>query len=74
MRRELAYGLDPAAVCTLEAARAPLGLSLRGVLRTCRVARTVAALDGRSTVIAADIQEALQFRHEALGCWHSTDC
>jgi len=72
-RRVRAYGLEPAALQTLEAARVPLGLSLRGVLRTCRVARTVAALDGRVTVIAADVGEALQFRHETLGCWYAAE-
>ena len=72
-RRVRAYGLGPGALRTLEAAREPLGLSLRGVLRTCRVARTVAALDSRLTVTAADVREALQFRHEALGCWHSAE-
>ncbi|HOX25284.1 MAG TPA: YifB family Mg chelatase-like AAA ATPase [Candidatus Krumholzibacteria bacterium] len=72
-RRVAAYGLDPGAVAQLDAARKPLGLSVRGVLRTCRVARTVAALEGRRTVAAADVREALLYRHEALGCWRAAE-
>lgn len=72
-RRVVGFGLEPAAVAQLAAARGPLGLSVRGILRTCRVARTVAALDGRAAVTAADVREALQYRHEALGCWRAAE-
>lgn len=61
------YGLDAGALEVLERARRPLGLSIRGLLRACRVARTIAALAGRRPVTAGDLQEALQFRHEANG-------
>jgi predicted ATPase with chaperone activity len=68
-----AHGLETGALRVLEAARGPLGLSLRGILRTCRVARTAAALHGRLTVTAADVREALQYRHEALGGWAAAE-
>ncbi len=72
-RRVRAYGLDNGAIRVLDDARLPLGLSPRGILRTSRVARTVAALDGRLTVTAPDVREALQYRHEALGCWRAAE-
>jgi len=72
-RRIQAYGLDGGAVAILEQARRPLGLSLRGVLRTCRLARTAAALDGLLTVSARHVRESLRYRHEALGCWRATE-
>jgi len=72
-RRARGYGLDLAALDALAAAQRPLGLSARGLLRTCRVARTAAALDGRRQVTAADVQEALLYRHEALGCWRAAE-
>jgi magnesium chelatase family protein len=72
-RRASGYGLDGAALAVLEAARRPLQLSVRGVLRSCRVARTAAALGGRREVSARDVREALQFRHEALGCWAAAE-
>jgi magnesium chelatase family protein len=65
-RRVCGYGLETEAVACLEAARPPLGLSPRGVLRTCRVARTAAALEGALTVAPRHVREALQFRREAL--------
>jgi magnesium chelatase family protein len=65
-RRVRGYGLDEAAVTVLEQSRQPLGLSLRGLLRTGRVARTIAALAGRRRVEADDVREALQFRAEAV--------
>lgn len=66
-RRLRGYGLAADALAVLEEVRRPLGLSIRGLLRTCRVARTVAALDGRREIQAADVREALLYRHEASG-------
>jgi magnesium chelatase family protein len=63
-RQVRAYGLRPAAVDILEAARRPLALTTRGVLRSCRVARTLAALDGRTPVEVGDIRGALLLRNE----------
>lgn len=65
-RRVRGHGLDEASVAVLERSRRPLGLSLRGLLRASRVARTIAALAGRRQVEPADVQEALQFRAEAF--------
>jgi magnesium chelatase family protein len=73
-RRVHGHGLLEDAVTVLERSRQPLGLSIRGILRTCRVARTIAALAARRQVEAADVQEALQFRHEALGAWRTGTC
>jgi len=73
-RRVHGHGLREDAVAVLEQSRQPLGLSIRGILRTCRVARTIAALAARRHVEAADVQEALQFRHEALGAWRTCAC
>jgi magnesium chelatase family protein len=61
-----AWGLDGTALRCLEEARVGLGLSIRGVLRCARVARTAAALDGRAQVARADVLEALTFRLETL--------
>ncbi len=68
-RRVASYGLDAEALAYLDAARRPLGLSPRAVLRACRVARTAAALEGESLVGAAHVRDALQFRREALPGW-----
>ncbi|MEZ4389198.1 MAG: YifB family Mg chelatase-like AAA ATPase [Candidatus Krumholzibacteriia bacterium] len=68
-RRVVALGLDAAAQDVLTAARGPLGLSARAVLRACRVARTAAALAGAAAVQPEHVQEALGYRHEALGSW-----
>ncbi len=46
----------------LESARRPLGLSLRGVQRTLRVADTLAALDGTGSLKVEVVREALEFR------------
>jgi magnesium chelatase family protein len=72
-RRIASHGLDDEALAQLETARRPLGLSARGLLRTCRVARTIAALAGRRKVTAPDVREALLYRHEALGCWRAAE-
>jgi len=72
-RRVEAHALDDGARTLLEEVRRPLALSIRGLLRACRVARTVAALAGRRTVTADHVREALQYRHEALGSWSATE-
>jgi magnesium chelatase family protein len=72
-RRVHAYGLDGGAVDLLEEARRKLGLSARGVLRACKVARTAAALEGLLTVSAPQVREALVYRHEALGCLQAAE-
>jgi magnesium chelatase family protein len=50
---------------TLSAAAARGGLSFRGQDRVLRIARTIADLDGRDGVVAADIDEALGYRFGA---------
>ena len=55
-------GLLPEAVNFLERSRIPLGISLRGIDRCLRVARTIAALDGAVKVGSGQIREALEFR------------
>jgi magnesium chelatase family protein len=49
----------------LERAVDRLGLSARAMRRTLRVARTIAALDGRASVTGTDIGEALQYRRSS---------
>ena len=56
--------LEPAAAQLLEHLRVSLGLSLRGVDRCLRVARTLAALDGRRLIARGHVGEALEFRPE----------
>jgi len=72
-RRVSALGLSGAAQDVLVTARDPLGLSARGILRVCRVARTMAALAGTSEVGADHVREALQYRQEALGSWRAAE-
>ena len=72
-RRLEALGLRAEAIGVLDQARLPLGLTARGMLRAGRVARTVAALAGRSRVTGGDVREALLYRHEALGCWRAAE-
>jgi magnesium chelatase family protein len=72
-RRIDALGLSAPAREVLNSAQRPLALSARGILRACRVARTIAAVAGRREVGAADVREALQYRHEALGSWAATE-
>lgn len=50
----------------LDRAREAFGLSLRAVVRCRQVAATVAALDGAVRVEQAHLQEALEFRREAV--------
>jgi magnesium chelatase family protein len=54
--------LDRDSTRHLAAAASRLGLSGRAVHRTLRVARTIADLDGSTSVAAAHLLEALQFR------------
>jgi magnesium chelatase family protein len=54
--------LEPEAHRLLERAVDKAGLSARAIDRVRRVARTIADLDGRPAVRAADIGEALQYR------------
>jgi predicted ATPase with chaperone activity len=61
-----ACGVSDQALVRLETVREPLGLSVRGVLLCARVARTIAALDGVTTVEAQHINEALTYRREAV--------
>jgi magnesium chelatase family protein len=54
--------LDPAGRALLERAVGALGLSMRGFVRSLRLARTLADLDGAERPAAAHIAEALSFR------------
>lgn len=56
----------PGADRFLDHARGVFGLSLRAVVRCRQVAATVAALDGAERVEEAHLQEALEFRQEAV--------
>lgn len=67
------YGLTDSAVARLKELRAPLGLSVRGVLRCARVARTIAALDGTAAVEAGHVGAALAFRREALATFSAAE-
>lgn len=58
--------LLPETVELLEKSRVPLGLSLRGLLRCVRVARTIAALDGSDAVTPGQVREALELRQGNL--------
>jgi magnesium chelatase family protein len=58
--------LDAAAQRLLQPAVARFGLSPRGIHRVLRVARTVADLEGCSTVTPTHLAEALQFRLPGL--------
>jgi len=54
--------LDASGERLLEQAAKRLALSARGYHRTLKVARTIADLDGRDAIAAADVAEALQYR------------
>jgi len=58
--------LDPDSAACLDAAKRSLGLSIRSLIRTARVALTLAALDGRDVVGRGDVAEALSSRRESL--------
>lgn len=72
-RRISAYGLTVDAQGVLAQARDPLALSARGILRVCRVARTLAAIGGSLEVGPDQVREALQYRQEALGSWQAAE-
>jgi magnesium chelatase family protein len=57
---------DGGAARTLDDLGRRLGLSLRSVIRCGRVARTIAALDRAARVKADHVQEALEFRKQAV--------
>jgi len=53
---------EPAGMALLERAMARLGLSARAFTRVCKVARTIADLDGAATIAAAHVAQAVQYR------------
>ncbi|HVE66711.1 MAG TPA: YifB family Mg chelatase-like AAA ATPase [Thermoanaerobaculia bacterium] len=59
---EPASALEPAARSLLEGAVERLGLSVRALYRSLRVARTIADLDGAGRVGAAHLSEAISYR------------
>jgi magnesium chelatase family protein len=60
-------GLEPAARRLLAGAVERLGLSVRALHRSLRVARTIADLEGVETLSSAHVAEALSFRLRAEG-------
>jgi magnesium chelatase family protein len=54
--------LDAASRAVIRRAGETYGISARGVVRTRRVARTIADLAGKSQVSAGHVMDALQFR------------
>jgi magnesium chelatase family protein len=58
-------GLTPSAKRLLDLASQRLGLSARGYMRSVKVARTIADMDGSVNIEESHISEALQFRSQA---------
>jgi magnesium chelatase family protein len=58
--------LEPAAKSLLDSAGSRLELSARSYMRAIKVARTIADLDGCSTIQIAHLSEALQYRSHAF--------
>jgi magnesium chelatase family protein len=54
--------LEPAARALLERSVGALGLTMRALVRSLRVARTLADLEARETLSAANVAEALSYR------------
>ncbi|HEX5040885.1 MAG TPA: YifB family Mg chelatase-like AAA ATPase [Candidatus Limnocylindria bacterium] len=63
---DVAHGFTEKVVDLLELRGRQFGLSLRRIHRAARVARTIADLDGRDAVSAADVDEALLHRPREL--------
>ena len=63
---EARRALDAPAAALLETAGASLGMTVRSSMRCAGVARTLAALGGRSRANRDDVVEALSFRREQL--------
>jgi len=64
--REHCYPRDPGGYGQLGRAVTKLGLSVRGVSRVLRVARTIADLEGGPAVLSRHVAEALHFRVPGL--------
>jgi magnesium chelatase family protein len=58
--------LDPKAKELLDEAASKLGLSARAYVRSVKVARTIADLDGKQSIEPKHISEALQYRQPAM--------
>lgn len=58
--------LDEAAETLLNQAATQLDISARAYMRTIKVARTIADLDGQETISQAHISEAIQYRKPSL--------
>ncbi|HTO54447.1 MAG TPA: YifB family Mg chelatase-like AAA ATPase [Myxococcota bacterium] len=59
--------LDAAARALLERSVGALGLSMRAFVRSLRVARTLADLDGAESLASAHVAEALGYRYAPIG-------
>ena len=55
-------GIDPESKRLIELAMNKLGLSARAYNRILKVARTIADLSDRGSILAPDIAEAIQYR------------
>jgi len=61
--------LDSAAHSLLEGATKQLNLSMRGLTRVLRMARTIADLEGSAAVSKLHLSEALSYRQQPQGKW-----
>jgi magnesium chelatase family protein len=71
--RRHCYPVDHAGMTLIGRAVSRMGLSARGVSRVLRVARTIADLEGLSTVTSRHVAEALHFRVPGLERAGQTD-